>query len=190
MSAAPKSFRSAAAFRAWLAKHHASKPELTVRLFKTSAAHLGMGYVDALDEALCWGWIDGVKRAYDEVSFTHRFTPRRPRSIWSRVNVKKVEALIAAKRMAPPGMAAFEARTEERTGIYSFERAAMQLTPAYERAFRANKNAWAFFQALAPGYRRLLVFRVMSAKQEATRERRLAGIIAKTAKGINPAVLG
>lgn len=189
MTPAHRAFKSAGVFRAWLAKHHATTPELMIRLFKTSASHRGMGYVEALDEALCYGWIDGVRRALDDVSFTQRFTPRKKHSVWSRVNIGKVEALIAAGRMMPPGMAAFEARTTERTGLYSFERAAMTLSPALEKKFKANKKAWAFFQALAPSYRRLSIFYVMSAKQEATRERRLASLIDATARGKKVGVL-
>jgi uncharacterized protein YdeI (YjbR/CyaY-like superfamily) len=178
----PTTFRSPAAFRAWLAQHHASAPELLVRLFKTHATHRGLTYPQALDEALCYGWIDGVRRSFDTDSFTVRFTPRKRRSTWSRVNVAHVERLIAAGRMAKPGLAAYAARVEERTGLYSFERQAMTLDPTYARAFRANAEAWAFFQAQPPGYRRITTHWVMSAKQEATREKRLAELIACSAR--------
>ena len=174
---APRSFTTAAAFRAWLAQHHATETELVVRLFKVGAAAHGMGYVEALDEALCVGWIDGVRRGYDDVSFTIRFTPRKPKSIWSNVNVAKVEALIAAGRMRPAGIAAYAARDAARTGIYSFEKGAATFAPSYVRQFRAARTAWAWFEAQPPGYRRLMTHRVMSAKQEETRQRRLNALI-------------
>ncbi len=179
---APRAFRSQAAFRAWLAAHHAKTPELLVRLFKTAAAHRGLTYSQALDEALCHGWIDGVRRRWDAESFTIRFTPRKPRSIWSRVNVAHVERLKAAGRLAPAGLAAYAAREEERTGLYSFERGAMSLAPAYARAFRARARAWAFFQSQAPWYRRSCSYWVMSAKKEETRVKRLGQLIACSSK--------
>lgn len=180
-AAAPRAFRSQAAFRRWLATHHATTPELVVRLFKTSAAHRGLVYSQALDEALCFGWIDGVRRTFDAESFTIRFTPRKPRSIWSRVNVAHVERLIETGRMASPGLAAYAARDDARTGIYSFERRAATLAPAYARAFRAETRAWTFFQAEAPWYRRTCAYWVMSAKREETRAKRLAQLIACSA---------
>lgn len=180
-AAGPRAFRSQAAFRTWLATHHATTPELVVRLFKTSAAHRGLVYPQALDGALCFGWIDGVRRSFDAESFTIRFTPRKARSIWSRVNVAHVERLIAAGRMAPPGLAAYAARDDARTGIYSFERRAATLAPAYARAFRAETRAWTFFQGEAPWYRRTCAYWVMSAKREETRAKRLAQLIACSA---------
>ncbi len=179
----PRTFRSAAAFRAWLTRGHRTSTELVVRCFKVSASAQGISYTEALHEALCFGWIDGVRRSHDEVSFTVRFTPRKPRSIWSRVNVAKVEVLIRGGRMTPAGLAVFEAREESRTGIYSFERAAMQLAPEYERQFRANAAAWAHFQGRPPGYRRLCIYRVMSAKRPDTQLRRLKALIESSAEG-------
>lgn len=184
MASAPKPqrFATAAAFRAWLARHHDSASEIVVRCYKTHAAKSGMTYGEALDEVLCFGWIDGVRRAVDDVSFSVRFTPRRPKSIWSRVNVRKVEALIAEGRMMKPGLDAFRAREESRTGLYSFERAAVKLTPAFIVRFKARKGAWEHFQTQPPWYRRTSTFWVMSAKQEATRVRRLETLIACSAK--------
>ena len=181
-TSAPRAFRTPAAFRAWLTKHHRTTPELVVRLYRLEFASRGITYGPALDEALCFGWIDGVRRRLDEVSFSIRFTPRKPRSIWSRVNVAHVERLTGAGRMTEAGRAAFAARTEARTGIYSFERAAVELAPEYARRFRANRAAWAYWQAQPPGYRRLNVFRVMSAKRAETRERRLDTLIACSAR--------
>ena len=179
---APRAFPTPAAFRAWLASNHRSAPELVVQLRKVAFAHRGITYGQALDEALCFGWIDGVRRGLDAESFSVRFTPRKARSIWSRVNVAHVERLTQAGRMTEAGLAAFAARDEARTGIYSFERAAAQFAPAYLRRFQAKKTAWAYFQGQAPWYQRTVTHWVMSAKLEATRERRLGILIACSAK--------
>jgi uncharacterized protein YdeI (YjbR/CyaY-like superfamily) len=180
---APRSFRDVAAFRAWLAKHHDRESELILRLFKVHASHRGIGYREALDEALCWGWIDGVRRALDADSFTQRFTPRRARSVWSNVNVKRVRELEAEGRMAPPGLAAFRARDAARTGIYAFEQRPDALPPELERVFRAKPRAWRWYAAQAPWYRRATIHWVSSAKREATRRRRLATLIEHSANG-------
>ncbi len=181
--AAPRTFPGAAAFRAWLRKHGRRERELVVRFVKVRVPGHGLTYAQALDEALCFGWIDGVRRRRDADSYTIRFTPRKPRSTWSRVNVAHVERLIRERRMAAPGLAAYRAREEERTGLYSFERRAMTLAPRYARALRARPKAWAFFAAQPPWYRRTCTFWVMSAKQEATRARRLAQLVASSARG-------
>ncbi|HEY4646469.1 MAG TPA: hypothetical protein VIH25_09335, partial [Steroidobacteraceae bacterium] len=125
--AAPTRFPTPAAFRAWLRKHHKSAPSLVLKIAKNHAAHLGVTYAQALDEALCFGWIDGVRRRLDKDSFSVRFTPRKPGSIWSTVNVRHVERLIKAKRMTPAGLAAFNARIASKTGVYSFEQRPTQL---------------------------------------------------------------
>ena len=176
------SFRTPAAFRAWLTRNHAKATELVLRCFKTHAADQGVTYAQALDEALCFGWIDGVRRRVDGDSFSVRFTPRRPRSIWSRVNIAHVERLTKAARMTKPGLAAFAARTEARTGVYSFERPAT-LAPAYARILRANAAAWAYYQSQAPWYRRTTTHWIMSAKREDTRAKRLASLIGCSARG-------
>jgi uncharacterized protein YdeI (YjbR/CyaY-like superfamily) len=183
VSPAPKAFRTQAAFRAWLEKHHASATELELRLFKVRAAHRGVTYQQALDEALCFGWIDGVTHGLDEDSYRQRFTPRRPRSTWSKRNVEHVERLKKAGRMTPAGLAAYEARDERRTGLYSFEQERPELAPAYLASIRANAAAWAFFQARAPGFRRLMAHWIMSAKREETRAKRLALLIEHAASG-------
>jgi uncharacterized protein YdeI (YjbR/CyaY-like superfamily) len=174
--AALTSFRSQAALRAWLKKNHGRETELILRCFKVHAADQGVTYAQALDEALCFGWIDGVRRSVDAHSFSIRFTPRKPTSIWSRVNISHVERLTRAGRMMQPGLAAFAARTEARTGVYSFERET-ELAPAYATLFRANNAAWDYYQAQAPWYRRTSTHWVMSAKKSETRERRLAQLI-------------
>ncbi len=177
------SFRNQAEFRSWLQKNHDSKDELVVRLFKTHASDQGLGYAEALDEALCFGWIDGVRRSLDAVSYTIRFTPRRRRSIWSLVNVRHVERLTKAGRMTRPGLAAFEAREASRTGIYSFEQRPAELAPEYRKQFEAERKAWEHFRSRAPSYQRTSTFWVMSAKREDTRRKRLGVLIACSARG-------
>ena len=177
-----QAFISAAAFREWLERHHESESELLVRLYKVHAKHKGMNYTEALDEALCFGWIDGVRPGGDEDTYAVRFTPRKPKSIWSAVNIKKVTELEAAGRMHESGLAAFSRRSADRSGIYAYENRHTDLSPAYDKKFRTSKRAWDFFSAQAPWYRRTSIYWVMSAKKEATRERRLAKLIEVSAK--------
>jgi uncharacterized protein YdeI (YjbR/CyaY-like superfamily) len=176
-SPALTSFATPAALRSWLRKNHKTSTELMLRCFKTHAAAKGVTYKQALDEALCFGWIDGVRRSVDEDSFSQRFTRRRPNSVWSRVNIGHVERLIREGRMMKPGLAAFEARDEKRTAIYSFENLPKALAPALEKKFRSNRGAWMFFQEQAPWYRRTTTYWVMSAKREETRVRRLESLV-------------
>lgn len=177
-------FATAAEFRRWLLANHACVPELQVGFYKKGATRTGLTYREAVEEALCFGWIDGQVRRIDEQRYQHRFTPRRPGSTWSNVNVAHVERLIAAGRMHAAGLAAFHARLPAKTGVYAFERTATPvLPPAMARRFRAAKAAWAFFQAQPPGYRRLALHKVVSPKQAATRERWLARLIAASAAG-------
>jgi uncharacterized protein YdeI (YjbR/CyaY-like superfamily) len=181
---APTTFRSAAAFRAWLQKRHARVEELLVRCFKNHAAARGLTYRQALDEALCFGWIDGVRRSLDADSFSVRFTPRREKSRWSAVNVARVRALIAEGRMAPSGRRAFEKRGDGGTRAgYSYESRPRALAPAYLRALRASPRAFASYAAQPPWYRRTTAFWVMSAKHEETRRRRLSTLIACHERG-------
>jgi uncharacterized protein YdeI (YjbR/CyaY-like superfamily) len=180
----PNFFPSAAAFRAWLEKHHASTPELIVGFYKKSSGRAGLTYPEAIDEALCFGWIDGIVRKLDDERYSHRFTPRKTGSIWSNVNVRHVARLTAAGRMHAAGLAAFAARSAAKTGIYSFEaKVAATLPPAFEKKLRANQKAWAFFNAQAPWYQRKVTWWVVKAKQEETRARRLAKLIAGSAAG-------
>jgi uncharacterized protein YdeI (YjbR/CyaY-like superfamily) len=173
----PKSFASRAQLRAWLQRHHASAAELNLRLFKVHARERDVTYREALDEALCFGWIDGVRRALDDVSFTQRFSPRRARSKWSAVNRKRMRELQAEGLLAAPGLAAWQAASKEPAG-YSFESKPTALAKRYVSQLAANKKAHDYFRAEAPWYRRTTSFYVMSAKQEATRQRRLADLIA------------
>ena len=177
-------FASPAEFRAWLKKHHRSVPALIVGLYRKDSGRGGMTYAEALDEVLCMGWIDGVRRKVDESSYSIRFTPRKAGSIWSLVNVRHAERLQAAGRMAPSGVKAFAARQAYKTGIYSFEQKHHALEPGQERKFRANKPAWTFWEVQPPGYRRIAMHWVTSAKQDATRLRRLTQLIADSAAGV------
>ena len=178
-----KAFRNAAAFRTWLERHHASETELVVKLYKVHAKEKGLTYKDALDEALCFGWIDGVRRGGDDESFSIRFTPRKARSTWSAVNIKRATELEGVGRMHASGLAAFRRRSAERSGIYAYENRQTELSPEYDRKLRTNKKAWQFFESQPPWYRRTSIYWVMSAKKEETRERRLASLIQFSAKG-------
>lgn len=172
-------FKTAADFRAWLIENHATATELHVGAYRKATGLGGMTYLESVDEALCIGWIDGVVRKIDDVSFSHRFTPRKPGSIWSNVNVAHVARLTAADQMHPAGLAAFAARSATKTGIYAFERTTEPKLPAaLAKKFRADRAAWKFFEAQPPGYRRLCLHHIVSAKQAATQERRLAQLIA------------
>ena len=183
MTSTPTHFKTPAAFRAWLRKHHKTATVLVLRISKNHAAASGVTYAQALDEALCSGWIDGIRRRQDADSFSVRFSPKKPRSIWSRVNLRHAERLIRAKRMTKAGLVVFEARKESRTGVYSFEQRPTELTPAYRRRFQATKAALAYFQQEAPWYRRTSGYWVMSAKRADTRLRRLETLIACSAAG-------
>ncbi|MES2305804.1 MAG: YdeI/OmpD-associated family protein [Gemmatimonadota bacterium] len=176
-------FKNGAAFRAWLERHHQRETSLLVRIFKAHALKLGVGYAAALDEALAFGWIDGVRRGLDENSFSIRFSPRTTRSIWSKANVAHVARLQREGRMTASGVAAFEARDAKRTGLYSFEQEAMTLAPAFLARLRRSPAAWKYWQAEAPSYRKTATHWVMSAKREETRERRLAALLACSAEG-------
>jgi uncharacterized protein YdeI (YjbR/CyaY-like superfamily) len=179
----PTFFKSQAEFRSWLEKNHDRVSELWVGLQKTGSTQKGLVYKEALDEALCFGWIDGVRKSIDESHWMIRFTPRKPRSIWSAINIKRAGELKALGQMKPPGLAAFEGRDGKRQKQYSYEREALQPEAAYEKQLRANKKAWAFFESQAPWYQRSAQFWVMSAKKEETRLRRLQALIESSEKG-------
>jgi uncharacterized protein YdeI (YjbR/CyaY-like superfamily) len=171
-------------FRAWLEEHHGDARELIVGFYKKGSGRASMTWSESVDQALCFGWIDGVRRRIDDDSYTIRFTPRKPRSTWSAVNVAKVAQLEARGLMTPAGRRAFEQRAEHRTGTYSYERRdEAQLPEDYEQRFRSNAAAWEFFQSQPPSYRRTAIHLVVSAKQHTTRERRLEQLIADSAAG-------
>lgn len=169
-------------FRAWLAELHASARELWVGFHKKGSGRPSLTWPESVDEALAFGWIDGVRKRLDETSYTIRFTPRRPGSTWSAVNVGRVEDLTATGRMQPPGLAAFAARRADRTGTYTYERTS-ELDPESTRRFQSEPQAWAFFSTQPPGYRRKAIGWVTSAKREETRQRRLGELIADSAAG-------
>jgi uncharacterized protein YdeI (YjbR/CyaY-like superfamily) len=179
----PIFFAGHAEFRAWLEKHHDTEDEVIVGFHKKATGKQTMSWAESVDEALCFGWIDGVRRPIDEHSYAQRFTPRRKRSIWSTRNIARVEALKSEGRMTPAGLAAFEARDPARSEIYSHEKGRGKLTPEYEERLRANAKAWEFFSAQPPGYRRTAGHWVMQAKREETRERRLGTLIADSEAG-------
>jgi len=179
----PTFFRSPTEFRAWLEENHATVTVLLVGFYRTDSGKGGITYPEALDEALCFGWIDGIRRRFDESSYTIRFTPRKPGSIWSAVNTKRVGELMKAGRMHPAGRKEFDQRDRKKSELYSYERESCKLEGEYAKKFRANKKAWQFYQAQAPWYRRTSAWWVVSAKREETRTRRLAKLIEDSAKG-------
>ena len=178
-----KFFTSPKQFRQWLERNHDRATELWLGFHKKASGKKSITYAEALDEALCFGWIDGVRRKFNETSYVQRFTPRKPKSIWSNINVNHVERLKKEGRMHAAGLEAYERRDPKRTGIYSFENRPRELSPAYEKKFRANKKAWEFFQAQPTYYKNLLIFRTMSARKEETQLRRLEQLIEVSAKG-------
>jgi uncharacterized protein YdeI (YjbR/CyaY-like superfamily) len=176
-------FRSPAELRRWLTANHARARELMVGFNKKGSGRGGLTYAEALDEALCFGWIDGVRRSLDAERYTIRFTPRTKRSIWSQVNLRRVAELIADGRMRPPGRATYEQRDESRSKLYSFEREKAELDARQQKAFRANRKAWAYYSAQPPSYRQAVNWWVLSAKKEETRQRRLCALIDCSAQG-------
>jgi uncharacterized protein YdeI (YjbR/CyaY-like superfamily) len=180
----PRFFATPEAFRAWLELHHASAPELLVGFHKTKTGKPSLTWPQSVDEALCFGWIDGVRKSLGETSYTIRFTPRKLTSHWSAVNLKRVKELIAQKRMRPAGLAAWEKRVEGKSGQYSYEqRHAIELTAEALAQLRANQAAWSYFQAQAPSYLVAVRHWVMSAKREETRAKRLEILIGCCAAG-------
>jgi uncharacterized protein YdeI (YjbR/CyaY-like superfamily) len=177
-------FQTPAEWRAWLAAHHAESTEIEVGFRKRKTGLPSITWPQAVDEALCFGWIDGVRRGIDDESYRIRFTPRKARSTWSKVNIAKVAVLAEQGRMAPAGVAAFEARTEENSGVYSFERdEPLELPEDFVAKLRADRAAWADFEARPPWYQRAVKHWILSAKREPTRERRLAQLIECSAQG-------
>lgn len=185
----PKFFITPAQFREWLERNHATATELMIGFHKKSSGRKSITYAEALDEALCFGWIDGVRRNLNETSYEQRFTPRRAKSIWSLVNLRHVDRLTREGRMRPAGLEAFARRDPKRTGIYSFENAPRQLTPAFEKNFRQNKGAWEFFEKQAPYFKKAIVNWIMNGKKEETQLRRLEKVIESAARGIKHGVI-
>jgi len=181
----PVFFAKQADFRKWLQKNHKKEKELLVGFYKVGSGKPSMTWSESVDEALCFGWIDGVRRSIDNDSYQIRFTQRKPNSIWSAVNIKKVEELTRKGLMQPAGLESFEKRIESKSRIYSHEREEEELPQDFKKQFKANKKAWDYFQSLAPSYRKLSTHWVMSARQEVTRIKRLDQIISDSAAGTN-----
>jgi uncharacterized protein YdeI (YjbR/CyaY-like superfamily) len=174
----PQFFPSSSAWRAWLEKHHAHRQELWVGLYKRYSGRPSISWPESVDGALCFGWIDGIRKSIDDLSYKIRFTPRKPRSVWSTINVKRATVLSTLGLMHPAGLAAFEKRDGDRSGVYSYEqRKKAELPAAYIRKFRASPYAWKFFQSQPRGYQRICSFWVISAKKDETRLKRLAALI-------------
>lgn len=170
-------FKSPADFRTWLEKNHASSSEQWVGFYKKGSGHPSITWPESVDQALCFGWIDGIRKNIDEVSYKIRFTPRRPGSIWSGVNIKRVEELSKTGFMEPAGLKAFLARKEHKSGIYSYEQRSADLPAPYEKRLKQNKAAWEFFCAQPAWYRKQAFWYIVSAKKEETRLKRLARLI-------------
>jgi uncharacterized protein YdeI (YjbR/CyaY-like superfamily) len=180
-------FKTPAELRRWFKANHAKLTELWVGFYKKDTGLGGVVYKQALDEALCFGWIDGISKRVDEISYKQRFTPRQARSNWSAINIARAHELIAEGRMQPAGLAAFERREEERSRVYSYEqKQAMTLSADERREFEKHPAAWAFFSAQPPSYRRTCAFWIQSAKKDDTRKRRLAQLIDASARGAYP----
>jgi uncharacterized protein YdeI (YjbR/CyaY-like superfamily) len=173
----PRFFPTIAHWRAWLESNHDREKELLVGFYKVDSGQRSITWPESVDGALCFGWIDGVRRRIDAASYSIRFTPRKPRSIWSTVNINRVAELMGQGLLHPAGVKAFAARQDARSGIYAFEQEDIRFEAAQEDLFRANQEAWIFFQTQPAWYRRTATWRVVSAKKEETRLRRLAALI-------------
>lgn len=186
----PIFFETSEKLRDWLEANHATAPELFVGGFRKSVGRASVTWEEIVDEALCFGWIDSIRRSLPSGAWSQRLTPRRKGSNWSRVNIENVARLSADGRMRPAGIAAFDRRSEARTGVYSYEqRHQARLTDDEESAFRANEAAWSWFEARPAGYRTAAVWWIVSAKRPETRERRIASLIEESAEGRMPKAL-
>jgi uncharacterized protein YdeI (YjbR/CyaY-like superfamily) len=179
---APRFFTSAAQFRQWLQVHHDTATELVVGFHRVGAGKPTLTWTDAVREALCFGWIDGVVRRLDDTRYSRRFTPRSARSIWSAVNIRHAEALIAAGLMQRAGQAAFDARSADRSGVYSFEQRPVELPEPLVLPLREHASAWNYWTSQPKSYRQAAGWWVVSAKQQTTREKRLRALVDFCAK--------
>jgi len=178
----PRFFKTPSDFRKWLSANHAKSKELWVGFYKKGSGRPSITWPESVDEALSFGWIDGIRKAFDDESYVIRFTPRKPDSIWSSVNIRNVERLIKEKRMRPAGLKAYASRKEYRSGIYSYEQRPAELVEPYASKFKQNKAAWKFFQAQPPYYRKMMTWFILSAKLEETRQARLDKLIEASKK--------
>ncbi len=179
----PTFFRTPDEFHKWLAKHHDTTDQLQVGYYKKDTGKPSITWPESVDEALCYGWIDGIRKSIDDSRYTIRFTPRRPGSIWSSVNIGRAKELIKQGRMQPAGLSAYEARRENKSGIYSYEQRPAELVEPYNRLLKKNKAAWSFFQQQPPSYRKVINWWIVCAKKEETRLKRLERLEAFSAKG-------
>jgi uncharacterized protein YdeI (YjbR/CyaY-like superfamily) len=179
----PTFFPTPSAFRQWLEKHHAEAGELLVGYYKKGSGKPSITWPESVDEALCYGWIDGIRRSIDDISYTIRFTPRKPGSTWSAVNIKRAQALIEHGQMRPAGLKAYQARIENKSGIYSYEQRSVEMEEPYNRLLQKKKAAWIFFQAQPASYRKAVNWWIISAKKEETRLKRLEQLIAYSVQG-------
>ena len=178
----PTFFRTPAEFRKWLTEYHATKDELLVGYYKKDSGKPSMTWPESVDQALCFGWIDGVRKSLDDTGYTIRFTPRRPSSIWSSVNIQRAQVMIEQGHMQPAGLKAFEARRENKSGIYSYEQRSVNLEEPYNRLLKKNKAAWNYFQTQPASYRKAVYWWIMSAKKEETRLKRLEKLMTFSAQ--------
>ncbi len=179
----PKFFRTPEDFQIWLEKNHTTATELWVGFYKRDSGKRSITWPESVDQALCFGWIDGVRKRVDEISYQIRFTPRRRGSIWSATNIKRAKELVEQNRMRPTGLRAFAARIENKSGIYSYEQRTTELEESHATHLKKNKAAWNFFQTQPPSYRKMISWWIVSAKKEETRMARLAKLISESAKG-------
>ena len=179
----PTFFRSPEAFRQWLERHGDVKQELLVGFYKTDSGRTSITWPESVDEALCFGWIDGVRKRIDDISYTIRFTPRKPTSTWSSINIKRVAFLAEQSRMTPPGLKAFAVRRENKSGIYSYEQRPDKLVEPYASLLASSPRAHKFFAKQAPSYQRAAIWWVISAKKEETRLKRARTLIELSGRG-------
>jgi uncharacterized protein YdeI (YjbR/CyaY-like superfamily) len=178
----PQFFKTPKEFRKWLAAHHATSTELWVGYYKKASGKVSMTWQESVDEALCFGWIDGIRKSLDNESYTNRFTPRKSRSTWSAINIARVEELTEQGLMTPAGLAAFQARKENKSAIYSYEQRSVDLPEPYAKKFKRNRKAWDFFESQSAWYRKTVNWWVVSARREETRIKRLEKLIAYSEK--------
>ena len=183
MAAKPRFFKTPADFRDWLQRHHRTRPELLVGFHKTGSGKPSITWPESVDAALCFGWIDGVRRRVDDVSYTIRFSPRRPGSIWSAINIERVQALGREGLVSDAGLAAFEKRRPNKSGVYSYEKRPEALVEPYAGMLAKRPRARAYFESRAPSYRRAAIWWVISAKRDETRLKRARTLIELSAKG-------
>jgi uncharacterized protein YdeI (YjbR/CyaY-like superfamily) len=176
-------FQTPGDFRTWLEKNHATATEVWVGFYKKDSGKPSITWPESVDQALCFGWIDGIRKRVDEISYQIRFTPRRRGSVWSAINIKRARELARQKQMRPAGFAAFADRIENKSGIYSYEQRSTELSQPYAKLLKKNKTASSFFGKQPPSYRKMIGWWIVSAKKEQTRMARLSKLISESAKG-------